>query len=368
MVENQIKASAIKHYKQGRVKYDLGQYAEAILDYNFAIALKPDYAEALSDRGCAKVELKQYSAAITDYSTTIKLEPNDANTYYKRGNAKTKLNQNEEAKQDWRTALKLATQTGNTELKNLVESLLRQFGGYQVKEKSVHYSEDQIKDIVADYFESLPIISLGYSVKREYIIQMGSDQRRADIVLLRNGKLVAIAECKETGRVGKGIQQLYSYLCATDTYLGIFANNGDLNQWTFWENHRHNNFVEIDRKTFENYVYNHDKTIKDRENKIKAEVQNEIDVEIRERIRKNTDTDAIREDETNRIKQEVMEDIDRTALVNSVKSEIAQQAENGLLKERDKANRKLGREQGFLLTIFSLIGLVILIGLLVTSG
>ena len=172
MVENQIKASAIKHYKQGRVKYDLGQYAEAILDYNFAIALKPDYAEALSDRGCAKVELKQYSAAITDYSTTIKLEPNDANTYYKRGNAKTKLNQNEEAKQDWRTALKLATQTGNTELKNLVESLLRQFGGYQVKEKSVHYSEDQIKDIVADYFESLPIISLGYSVKREYIIDI----------------------------------------------------------------------------------------------------------------------------------------------------------------------------------------------------
>ncbi len=109
---------------------------------------------------------------------------------------------------------------------------------------------------------------------------MGSDQRRADVVFLRNGKLVAIAECKETGRVRKGNEQLHSYLCATDTYLGIFANDGDPNKWTFWENHRHNNFVEIDRKTFENYVYNHDKAIKDREKKIKAEIQREIDGEI----------------------------------------------------------------------------------------
>ena len=132
MAENQIKASAIKHYNQGRAKYDLGQYAAAILDYNFAIALKPDYAEALSDRGRAKAKLKQYIAAITDYDTAIKLEPNDANTYYNRGKAKTKLDQNKDAEQDWQTALKLATQTGNMELKNLVESLLRQSASSQV--------------------------------------------------------------------------------------------------------------------------------------------------------------------------------------------------------------------------------------------
>ena len=132
----------------------------------------------------------------------------------------------------------------------------------QVKEKVVHYSEDQIKDIVADYFKSLRIALPGYSVKREYLIQMGSSLRKADIVFLRNGKLVAIAECKRTRRVEKGNEQLHSYLCATDTFLGIFANHSDPNKWIFWENHRHNNFLEIDRETFENYVYNHDKAIK----------------------------------------------------------------------------------------------------------
>ena len=386
--------SAIYYHNRGRAKHGLSQYEAAIADFDNAIQLKSDHAVIYYNRAEAKRHLEQYKVAILDYDSAIRLKPNYVLAYYNRGNAKAKLGQTSEAEQDWQTALKLATKTNNVKLKNEIESVLQRSADSQIKldfepdkekvtdhsedqaetsepqakEKSVHYSEDQIKDIVADYFESLPTASPGYNVMREYVIQMGSDQRRADIVFLRNGKLGAIAECKEKGRVGKGIQQLHSYLCATDTYLGIFANDGDLNKWTFWENHRHNNFVEIDRKTFENYIYNHDQTIKDRENKIKAEVQREIDAEIRGRVRKNTDTDTVRQNETDRIKREVIEDIDKKAIVNSVKSDIAQQAENGLLKERDKANRKLGREQGFLLTIFSLIGIGILIALLITSG
>ena len=197
---------------------------------------------------------------------------------------------------------------------------------------------------------------------------MGSDRRRADIVFLRNRKLVAIAECKRTSRVENGNEQLHSYLCATDTFLGIFANDGDPNKWTFWENHRHNNFLEIDRETFENYIYNHDKAIKDREKKIKLEIAREIDTEIRERVRKNTDTNAIRQNETDRIKREVMENIDKTAIVNSVRSQIAQQAKNGLLNKRDEENRKHGREQGFWWTILSIIGIGILIALLTSAA
>lgn len=229
-------------------------------------------------------------------------------------------------------------------------------------------SEDQVKDIVADYFKSLRTASPNYSVKREYLIQMGSDRRRADIVFLRNGNLVAIAECKRTGRVEKGNEQLKSYLCATDTFLGIFANDSDPNKWIFWENHRHNNFLEIDRETFENYIYNHDKAIKDRGKKIKLEIEREIDAEIRERVRKNTDTNAIRQDETDRIKREVMENIDKTAIVNSMRSQIAQQVENGLLNKRDEENRKHGRSQGFWWTILSIIGFGILIALLTSAA
>lgn len=510
------------YYNRGNAKVKLGQIKEAITDYDNAIRIKPDYIEAYNNRGMAKYDTGQYDVAVTTQNIVIRLKPDYAPAYYNRGLAKEQLGQIKEAKQDWQIALKLATQTGNVELKNLIERVLRQYEDQvntsdfatdplqsaenkckngqtwkveqvseqevrtlanewiakmikqgireletkrdtvgvefdefdaeilkalktdsegelanewkseviklgieeletkrdtegvefdksdakrlttlqivsqvskqlelnfkpkqekvidhsedqgitsepQVKEKVVHYSEDQIKDIVADYFESLHTDSPGYSVKREYLIQMGSDQRRADVVFLRNGKLVTIAECKETGRVRKGIDQLKSYLCATDTFLGIFANDGDPNKWTFWENHRHNNFLEIDRETFENCVYNHDKTIKDRENKIKAEVQREIDAEIRERVRKNTDTDAVRQNETDRIKREITENIDRTAVVNSVKSQIAEQAKNGLLNKRDKDNRKLGRAQGFWWTIFGMVGIGILIAVLMSA-
>ena len=63
-----------------------------------------------------------------------------------------------------------------------------------------------------------------------------------------------------------------------------------------------------------------------------------------------------------------MKNIDKTAVVNSVKSQIAEQAKSGLLNERDKENRKLGRKQGFLLTIFGIIGIGILIAMLMSTG
>ena len=354
------------YYERGLAKYILGQYEAAIDDYDNAIRLKPAHLNAYYSRALAKCNLGQYEAAIVDYDNAIRFEPNDANAYYDRGLAKEKLGQTGEAEQDWQTALKLTTETGNVKLKNKIEGTLRR-SEPQVK-ASESLTEKEVKEIVADYFKALPIASSGYSVKREYLIQMGSDQRRADIVFLRNGKLVAIAECKRTRRVENGHEQLHSYLCATDTYFGIFANDGDPNKWTFWENHRHNNFLEIDRETFENYVYNHDKAIKDREKKIKLEIEREIDAEIRQRVRKNTDTDAVRQNETDRIKREITENIDKTAIVNSVKSQIAQQAENRLLNKRDEENRKRGREQGFWWTIFSLIGIGILIALLITSA
>ena len=354
------------YYERGLAKYILGQYEAAIDDYDNAIRLKPAHLNAYYSRALAKCNLGRYEAAIVDYDNVIRFEPNDAAAFYDRGLAKEKLGQISEAEQDWRTALELATQTGNVKLKNQIESVLLQFEPQNKASESL--TEKEVKEIVANYFKSLRIATPGYSVKREYLIQMGSSPCRADIVFLRNGKLVAITECKRTGRIESGHDQLHSYLCATDTFLGIFANHSDPNKWTFWENHRHNNFLEIDRETFENYVYNHDKAIKDRENKTQEEVQREIDAEIRDRVRKNTDTNTVRQNETDRIKREVMENIDKTAIVSSVRSQITQQAENGLLNKRDEENRKRGREQGFWWTIFSLIGIGILIALLITSA
>ena len=85
-----------------------------------------------------------------------------------------------------------------------------------------------------------------FSTKQEYQIKMGSDKRRADVVLMNSkGNLVAIAECKRIGIEGNGIDQLKSYLSATDTPLGIFANSTEPDSWNFYENLGKNQFRKI---------------------------------------------------------------------------------------------------------------------------
>ena len=65
-----------------------------------------------------------------------------------------------------------------------------------------------------------------FFIETELEIQMGTAKRRADIILV-DGKrnYAAIVECKRRGVQGDGIDQLKSYLCATDTPLGVFANS-----------------------------------------------------------------------------------------------------------------------------------------------
>ena len=83
-------------------------------------------------------------------------------------------------------------------------------------------------------------------------IQFGSRNGYADVVLVnQNDSFAAIAECKGARYKGDGVEQLKSYLSATDTRLGVFANTVDPNDWEFYENQRNNQFIPIDRFEFE---------------------------------------------------------------------------------------------------------------------
>ncbi len=102
----------------------LGQYFAAIVDFDTAIRLKPDYAIAYNNRGAVKYHLGQHSAAIADYDTAIRLKPGYAIAYNNRGIAKVQLNRISGAKQDARTALRLAKQAGDTNLITAIEEVL----------------------------------------------------------------------------------------------------------------------------------------------------------------------------------------------------------------------------------------------------
>ena len=110
--------------------------------------------------------------------------------------------------------------------------------------------EDIVVEKVVDYFSAPKFERL--STRTEYPVQMGVYKGRADVVLLDSDKKVAaIIECKKIGYEGSGPDQLKGYLCATDTPLGVFANETDPAYWTFYENLGQNQFKQIDRPQFE---------------------------------------------------------------------------------------------------------------------
>ena len=120
--------------------------------------------------------------------------------------------------------------------------------------------ETKVADAVYAYFDELQVngfspyihIRNARSECKECQIQFGARNGIADVVLADgNGSFAAIAECKGAGYVGHGIEQLKSYLSATDTRFGVFANRADPNQWKFYENRRANCIPEIDRSEFE---------------------------------------------------------------------------------------------------------------------
>ena len=104
----QLKPNAANAYiNRGLAKGDLGQYSAAITDFDKAIQLKPDDAEAYNNRGLAKRKLGQYTAAITDYDKAIQLEPDDAKAYVNRGVAKIELRRYSAAINDYDKAIQL---------------------------------------------------------------------------------------------------------------------------------------------------------------------------------------------------------------------------------------------------------------------
>jgi len=111
-------------------------------------------------------------------------------------------------------------------------------------------SEHVVVEEVVNYFSAPRFERL--SVKREDEIQFGSRTGYADVVLLDDkAHRFAIIECKKVGYEGSGIEQLKSYLSATNTVLGGFANSTDPDDWYFCENLGGNRFREITRSRFE---------------------------------------------------------------------------------------------------------------------
>ncbi|MDD2678832.1 MAG: tetratricopeptide repeat protein [Candidatus Nanoarchaeia archaeon] len=88
-VNNQ--AAAEQYYKNGILKKQQGQLAQAIHDFNEAINLKPTFFQAYLERGDAKLKMNIVFEALKDFDEVTRLNPSDERVYETKIKIKKKL-------------------------------------------------------------------------------------------------------------------------------------------------------------------------------------------------------------------------------------------------------------------------------------
>ncbi len=73
------------NYNLGVVLQQLGRLDEALVSYDRAVALKPDFAEAYCNRGNVLKDLKRLDEALASYDRAVALKPDFAKAYCNRG-------------------------------------------------------------------------------------------------------------------------------------------------------------------------------------------------------------------------------------------------------------------------------------------
>ena len=95
------------YYNRGLARYYLGDKKAAIADYNQAIKINPKDAEAYTNRGVARSELGDKEGALTDFNQALKINPNYTNAYTNRGVASFALGDKQAALTDFNQSLKI---------------------------------------------------------------------------------------------------------------------------------------------------------------------------------------------------------------------------------------------------------------------
>lgn len=80
---------------------------KALKDFDEAIRLEPQNAQAFNNRGAVYAELGDHPQALADFSTAIALEPTFAPAYRNRGNSYLETGDTDRARADYREALRL---------------------------------------------------------------------------------------------------------------------------------------------------------------------------------------------------------------------------------------------------------------------
>ncbi|BAY43874.1 serine/threonine protein kinase [Scytonema sp. HK-05] len=112
------------YQKRGLKKYNNKEYDGAIADFNEAIELNRNYAEAYYWRASVYGQKGNHQQALDDFNQVIRLEPDNPKAWRYRGVAYSKLKNKQAAIENYHKAAELYQQQGNTkEYQDTLEKL-----------------------------------------------------------------------------------------------------------------------------------------------------------------------------------------------------------------------------------------------------
>jgi tetratricopeptide (TPR) repeat protein len=112
-------------YIKATHKIDQGDYQGAIKDFDYLVALQPDYDGNYNNRGIAYSRLGQHGKAADDFSKVIELKPNNGEGYFNRAIEYIALKDRPKAIQDLQAADQLFRKKGDTASNQRVLSVLK---------------------------------------------------------------------------------------------------------------------------------------------------------------------------------------------------------------------------------------------------
>jgi len=98
---------ARESYDAGERLFKVARYPQAILSFDRAISLDPDYTGAYLLRARSRMGLTDLPHAVEDYSAVLRLRPNDAQSYVERGAANLQMGNSPAALADCEKAIAL---------------------------------------------------------------------------------------------------------------------------------------------------------------------------------------------------------------------------------------------------------------------
>jgi len=125
--------TANDYFLRGNYNYELGKCENAVTDYTKAIEMKNNFAEAYNNRAYTYMRMQRYADALPDLDTAIKLRPDYVNALMNRGDIYNYYYaiDRKKAVKDYDRVLQLVPPEKYRELSLCGHRLLAQNGGWR---------------------------------------------------------------------------------------------------------------------------------------------------------------------------------------------------------------------------------------------